>query len=156
MFGADFFGRMFGSSKAGEKIIDGAVAGIDKLWYTEEEKAGDKAQAKREVMAVYAEWMKSTSGSRIARRLLALIATVMWAIQQMGAVVLKLAAIWVDDPARIEKLMEGSAVLQEGAISTAALVTVVYAFYFGGPAAVDISKNALEAFAKIKTAKTAS
>ena len=46
-----FIGKMFGSSKAGEKIIDGVTTGIDKLWYTDEEKAGDAAQAKREGMA---------------------------------------------------------------------------------------------------------
>jgi len=143
----DFIGRMFGSSKAGEKIIDGAISGIDKLWYTDEEKAQDAAQAKREVMTVYMSWMESTQGSRIARRLLALIAALMWAVQQIGAVILQLAAVWHDDAVVIGKLVQGSEILQAGANDTSTLVAVVFAFYFGGPAAVDISKNALNAFA---------
>ena len=43
-----FLGKLFGTDKAGEAIVDGATSAIDKIWYTEEEKAEDAAQAKRE------------------------------------------------------------------------------------------------------------
>lgn len=141
-----FLGRMFGSSKAGEAIIDGAVSGIDKMFYTDEEKADDRAQAKREAMAVYMKWMESTTGSRIARRLLALMAASIWAIQKIIEQVFNVLAVWKEDPAVIEKLTASAEVMNAGASSTADLVAVVFAFYFGGPAAVEISKNALTAF----------
>ena len=48
-----FLGKLFGTDKAGEKLVDGATSAIDKIWYTEEEKAEDAAQAKREAAAVY-------------------------------------------------------------------------------------------------------
>ncbi len=143
----DFLGRMFGSSKAGEKIIDGAVSGIDKLFYTDEEKAEDRAQAKREVMTVYMAWMESTTGSRIARRLLAVMAASIWAVQKIVEQVFNVMAIWETDPTIVEKLTASAEAMNAGASSTADLVAVVFAFYFGGPAAVEISKNALNAFA---------
>ena len=142
-----FLGRMFGSSKAGEKLIDGAMQGIDKLWYTDEEKAQDAAQAKREVMTVYMAWLESTSGSRIARRLLALGSFSIWAVQQVSVVAFKTAAVWQSNPEQVIRMIESADVLQQGANETASLVAVVFAFYFGGPAAIEVSKNALNAFA---------
>lgn len=136
-----FLGRMFGSSQAGEKIIDGAISGIDKLWYTDEEKAQDAATAKREVMTVYMKWLESTSGSRIARRLLAVGAFTIWSIEHLSAVVLRVSSIWVDDA---DKLTEAAKFLTETANDQNALVGVVFAFYFGGPVLVDASANMLK------------
>ena len=146
----DFVGRLFGSSKAGEKVIDGAISAIDKVWYTEEEKAEDAAQARREAMAVYMEWIKGTSGSRVARRLIALFALFIWGIQQIGATGFKISAVWADNPELIERMIESSKLLQDQADSSNGLVAVVFAFYFGGPAAVDIAKQALGRFAEKK------
>ena len=95
--GLGFLGKMFGSSEAGEKIIDGVTAGIDKLWYTDEEKAGDAQQAKREGMAVYMKWLESTSGSRIARRLLAVGAFSIWAVEHITAVIMRVLSNWFGD-----------------------------------------------------------
>lgn len=139
MFG--FIAKMFGSQKAGEKIIDGVASGIDKLWYTSEEKAEDAAQAKREGMAVYMKWLESTSGSRIARRLLAIGAFSIWAVEHISAVILRVCAIWADDPA---KLTEAATFLRDTANDQNALVGVVFAFYFGGPVLVDASANMLK------------
>ena len=33
-----FIGKLFGSAKAGEAIIDGVSNGIDKMWHTAEKK----------------------------------------------------------------------------------------------------------------------
>ena len=52
-----FLGSLFGSAKAGEKIIDGVTSSIDKLWHTDEEKADDVAQARREGMTAYMAWL---------------------------------------------------------------------------------------------------
>lgn len=146
MFG--FIAKMFGSAKAGDKIIDGVTNGIDKLWYTDEEKAGDAAQAKREGMAVYMEWLKSTSGSRIARRLLAVGAFTIWSVEHISAVVLRICAIWADDAT---KLTEAATFLRETANEQNALVGIVFAFYFGGPVLVDASANMLKKWTGTET-----
>ena len=139
MFG--FLGKMFGSSKAGEQIIDGAMSGIDKMFYTDEEKAEDARTVKREVMAVYMKWLESTSGSRIARRLLAVGAFTIWALEHISAVILRVISIWADDPT---KLTDAATFLRDTANDQNALVGVVFAFYFGGPVLVDASANMLK------------
>ena len=157
MFG--FIAKMFGSQKAGEKIIDGVANGIDKLWYTKEEKAGDAAQAKREGMAVYMKWLESTSGSRIARRLLAVGAFSIWAVEHITAVVMRVLSNWFGDVATttgtgadqvtvtINKLALSADFLTATALEMQTLVAVVFAFYFGGPVLVDASANMLKKWA---------
>ena len=44
MFGA-LVGKIFGTGDAAGKVVDNISNGIDKLWYTEEEKSEDKLQA---------------------------------------------------------------------------------------------------------------
>lgn len=154
---------MFGSQKAGEKIIDGVVSGVDKLWYTSEEKAEDAAQAKREGMAVYMKWLESTSGSRIARRLLAVGAFLIWAIEHITAVVMRVLSNWFGDVTTvvdganvtINKLSLSADFLTATALEMQTLVAVVFAFYFGGPVLVDASANMLKKWAGTdKPAKT--
>ena len=157
MFG--FIAKMFGSQKAGEKIIEGVSNGIDKLWYTDEEKAGDAAQAKREGMAVYMKWLESTSGSRIARRLLAVGAFSIWAIEHITAVVMRVLSNWFGDvttvtgtgadavSVTINKLSLSADFLTATALDMQTLVAVVFAFYFGGPVLVDASANMLKKWA---------
>lgn len=153
MFG--FIAKMFGSQKAGEKIIDGVTNGIDKLWYTDEEKAGDAAQAKREGMAVYMKWLESTSGSRIARRLLAVGAFSIWAVEHITAVVMRVLSNWFGDvttvtdgvSVTINKLSLSADFLTATALQMQTLVAVVFAFYFGGPVLVDASANMLKKWA---------
>ena len=148
-----FIGRMFGSQKAGEAIIDGVSSGVDKMFYTAEEKADDAAQARREGMAVYMEWLKSTSGSRLARRFLALIITMPWALANFVSLVLDAVAPFISGVEQIPRLVGGDVVmvtvlgaekwglaadsLAENAAQNNALVGVVLLFYFGGPAAID-------------------
>jgi hypothetical protein len=153
MFG--FIAKMFGSQKAGEKIIEGVSNGIDKLWYTDEEKAGDAAQAKREGMAVYMKWLESTSGSRIARRLLAVGAFSIWAIEHITAVIMRVLSNWFGDATvlvdgvqtTVNKLSLSADFLTATALDMQTLVAVVFAFYFGGPVLVDASANMLKKWA---------
>jgi hypothetical protein len=161
MFG--FIGKMFGSSAAGEKIIDGVTDGIDKLWYTDEEKAGDAAQAKREGMAVYMKWLESTSGSRIARRLLAVGAFSIWGVEHVTAVIMRVMSNWFGDVTTqvngttviVNKLSLSADFLTETALGMQTLVAVVFAFYFGGPVLVDASANMLKKWAGTSEKKSA-
>lgn len=153
MFG--FLSKMFGSSKAGEKIIDGAISGIDKIWYTDEEKAEDIAQAKREAMGVYMKWLESTSGSRIARRLLAFGAFLIWATEHITAVAMRVLSGWFGETTTIvdgvsvttNQLLITAQYLTDTAAEQQPLVAFVFAFYFGGPVLVDASANMLQKWA---------
>ncbi len=136
-----FLGKLFGSSKAGDKIIDGVVSAADKLWYTDEEQADDKAKAKTEGFQVYKDWLQSTSGSRLARRVLALIVSGIWAIEHVFSVLFATVGAFASDPVFVTKLTVASKDLAVQASDNNALVGVVLLFYFGGPAAGDAAKG---------------
>ena len=151
MFG--FIAKMFGSAKAGEAIIDGVTSGIDKMWYTKEEKADDANQARREGMAVYMKWLESTSGSRLARRFIALIITFPWAMANLISLILDAVGPFINGVETVSRVIDGVIVqvtvlnsekyaaaadsLAANASENNSLVGVVLLFYFGGPAAID-------------------
>ena len=148
-----FLGKLFGSASAGEKIIDGVSSGIDKMWYTSEEKADDANQSRREGMAAYMEGIKSTSGSRLARRFIALIITFPWALANFTSMVMDAVGPFINGTETISKIVDGVAIevivlasdkwgaaadsLSANASENNSLVGVVLLFYFGGPLAID-------------------
>ena len=165
-----FLGSLFGSAKAGEKIIDGVTNSIDKLWHTDEEKADDAAQATREGMAKYRAWLESTSGSRLARRVIALIITFPWALANFVSMVLDAVSPFISGTEIIPTLVNNKIVevtvlnsdkwgqaadsLSDNAWQNNTLVGVVLLFYFGGPAAVDASKGLIEKWTNKSTRET--
>jgi hypothetical protein len=150
-FSGGILGRIFGSAEAGDKLVDGAVSAIDKLWYTEEEKADDRAKAKTEVMAVYTAWLQSTSGSRIARRIIAFAITMPWCIGLATSGLLSAIAPFIEGTQVVQQRVNGVIVnvmvlnsdkveqaadrLAEHANANNTLIGVVLLFYFGGPMA---------------------
>lgn len=142
-----WLGNLFGTAAAGEKLVDNISTGIDKIWYTDEEKANDFATARREGTAVYMEWLKSTSGSRLARRFIAFIVVGKWFITGLVALLIKSAIIWTADPAGISALTETASLMTAEVMNDKELVAIVLGFYFLGPAAVDGSKALLSKWA---------
>ncbi len=136
-----FIGNLFGSAKAGEAIISGVTNAADKLFYTDEEKGEAAAKARAEGFNVYMTWLESTSGSRLARRLLALMVTGIWALEHLASVVLGLASVFATD---VTKWKAASEMLATNATDNNALVGVVLLFYFGGPAAIGGVKGLVE------------
>ena len=140
-----FLGKLFGTDKAGEAIVDGATSAIDKIWYTEEEKAEDAAQAKREAAAVYMKWLESTSGSRLARRMIAFLVTTPWALANFVAMVLRASAPFFPESAEV--INASASALTEDAAKNNSLVGVVLLFYFSGPVAAESIKTLTEKWA---------
>lgn len=136
-----FLGKLFGTDAAAGKVIDNISAGVDKMFYTEEEKAGDNAAARTEGFAVYMEWLRGTSGSRVARRCLALGTFAIWSIEHLTAVTMRVASVWAEDPGRLDA---AAVYLTDVATENNTLVGVVFAFYFGGPVLVDASAAMLK------------
>lgn len=141
------FGKIFGSDKALDKVVDTAGKLVDEAFYTKEEKALDLAKAQTEARGMIVEWMRATEGQRLSRRLIALSITGMWLFMFMIAAALDVAAIWVSQETAIQ-VVASSASLDErtGIMSTA--VTIILGFYFSAPFMGDISKAALEKFSQ--------
>ena len=127
-------GTMFGSVKTGKALVDNISNGIDKLIYTKEEESEDAAKARSEGLTVYMTWLKSTSGSRVARRVIALIMVGIWAVEHISSVILGIMSVFMAAP---DKFVKASEMLAGYASNNNTLVAIVLAFYFGGPVAMD-------------------
>ncbi len=138
-----FWGKLFGSDKALSGVVDGITNGIDKIWYTDEEKSEDAAKAKRDAAGFLINWMESTKGQNLARRFLAMMITFVWLVQYLIAKVLLVAAVWVEEP---EQLMKSAAVISADAQSMTGAMMLILGFYFAAPHMGSIAKAALQRF----------
>jgi len=83
------FGWLFGGSEAAGKTVDNISSGIDKLFYTDEE----KADAKKQGFELFIQWQKATQPQNLARRLIALIITVLYSVLILSGI-----AAWYFNP----------------------------------------------------------
>lgn len=125
-----FFGKMLGTDKAAGKVVDSITKGIDKIWYTDEEKSEDKAQARREGQQVFMSWIESTSGSRVARRMIAMVVTFIWATQYFLAMALLAAVPWVDAPSTVEAMKASALSLHTSGEQIDGAMLFVLGYYF--------------------------
>jgi len=80
MFGA--IANFLGVGKRADKVLDGAINGLDALVFTEEE----KSVASQKVLDWKIEYAKVTANQSPARRAIALIVTAIWALLIVTAV----------------------------------------------------------------------
>lgn len=75
-------GAIFGSAKNTETVVNGAVAGLDKMFFTKEEKAEHQAK----MSEWFLKYLEATQPQNLARRLIALIIVTLWALLVVAAV----------------------------------------------------------------------
>ncbi|GAF70801.1 unnamed protein product [marine sediment metagenome] len=66
---------IFGRPEDASKIIDGATKGLDKIFFTKEE----RADANQKLSDWYLKYLEATSGQNVARRFIALVVVYLWA-----------------------------------------------------------------------------
>jgi hypothetical protein len=76
--------KLFGSDKQLDKLTTGAVAGLDKMFFTKEE----KAEANQKLSDWYLKYLAATQPQNLARRLIALIVVALWAFLILFGVLL--------------------------------------------------------------------
>tara|TARA_B100001059_G_C17734553_1_gene528105 strand:+ start:368 stop:820 length:453 start_codon:yes stop_codon:yes gene_type:complete len=130
MFG--WLGKLFGTDKAASSLIDNISRGLDKLHYSEQEKAEDRAQAVKEGNQVYMEWLKSTSGSRLARRYIAIIVTTVWVLQYIVSLVLGASTPWISDQVTVEAIHATITSLKNNGSQMDGAAMLILGFYFLG------------------------
>ena len=126
----NFLSALFPGPAAAGEVIKQAAKGIDNLFYTDQEKAEDKQQAKREAAGMYMKWMEATSGQNRARRAIALVVTALWALTFLAALVCDVAAPWVGAEYR-DALSASAEALRGGAGQMSTPFTLILGFYFG-------------------------
>ena len=112
--------KLFGS----QKVIDAGISGIDKAFYTEEERADNIAKG----MTLKAMLLKAYEPFKIAQRFLALIYGIPYVTAWFGTFA---ASFFVDVSVQME-------LLKNSDMATANLI--ILGFYFGGGAAESIFK----------------
>lgn len=138
-------GNLFGSGDAAGNIIDKTFGLIDKSFYTKQEQGEALMQAEADARKMTIQWLESTTGSRLARRVIAFSITGTWLFMFVAATFSSLSAIWVGDAAA-QKLMASTEIL-DGRIDTMTpAVMLILGFYFAAPYMGDLAKGALQKF----------
>lgn len=68
--------KLFGSDKQLDKLTTGAVNGLDKIFFTQEE----KAEANQKLSEWYLKYLQATQPQNLARRLIAMVVVALWAL----------------------------------------------------------------------------
>jgi hypothetical protein len=71
----NFFASLFTPSTV-EKVADGVYNGLDKAFFTDEE----KSDASQKVLDWKLKWMEATAPQNVARRFIAIVVTLLWAL----------------------------------------------------------------------------
>ena len=66
--------RIFARPDDATKIIDGAVSGLDKIFFTKEE----RADANEKLSEWYLRYLAATEGQNLARRFIAIMVVALW------------------------------------------------------------------------------
>ena len=125
-------GQLFGSEKVMDAAIGGITKGFDALVYTDEEKAGDAAKERSEARSMIVDWIKNSQGQNIARRLIALIITIVWLLMYLVSTGLDVAVVWMDDSLR-SQVAQSAVSIGERADSMTGAMMVIISFYFAAP-----------------------
>jgi uncharacterized membrane protein (DUF485 family) len=138
-------GKIFGTDKAIESGLNMIYKAGDALFYTDQEKAADKENKIKQVHQFMNDWMETTKGQNIARRLLAVMITTVWLFLYLVGILLSVIAPWVATEISI-KLMESARVLESNADMMSGAVMLILAFYFAAPHMDKIVEGALNKF----------
>jgi hypothetical protein len=137
-----FWGKLFGTEKALNGIVDGVTNGLDALVYTDEEKAADAAADRSEARKMVVQWMAATQGQNLARRLIALSITGVWLSMYLLSVLCAMVAVFTnaDGVVTAEKINQVGTVAKGAAMDMNPAVMLILAFYFAAPHMGDIAK----------------
>lgn len=141
----ELFGRVFGSESSINKTIDTVSSGLDKLYYSDEEKAEDAAKGRTEARQMLVKWMEATQGQNLARRLIALSVVFVWLFLYVASMIGGVIASWKDDPTN---WIESAKIVGDYANGMNGPVMLILGFYFAAPHMGGIAEKALNNFGK--------
>lgn len=145
-----FWGRLFGSEEATKGAVNAVRDGLDALWYTDEEKATDKAKDITEARRVLLEWVKNSQGQNLSRRFLAISISMTWLLAKLTGVGLGVAASFSDPPNKDfdlpTKLEKAASIVGDFSSDMTPAVMLILGFYFAAPHMGKIAEAALTKF----------
>jgi len=141
-----FIGKLFGSDQALGKIVDTAKDLVDESFYTDQEEAEDKAKAGEAARGMVIDWVAASTGSRLARRLIAFSITGTWLAMYWLSTTLSIAAVWAENELSLSQLQQSSAIADAAGQQMVSAVMLILGFYFAAPYMGDIASVALKKF----------
>jgi|TARA_B110000908_G_C10165142_1_gene407987 hypothetical protein len=141
-----FIGKLFGSDQALGKIVDTAKDLVDESFYTDQEEAEDKAKAGEAARGMVIDWVAASTGSRLARRLIAFSITGTWLAMYWLSTTLSIAAVWAEDELSLSQLQQSSVIADAAGQQMVSAVMLILGFYFAAPYMGDIASVALKKF----------
>lgn len=125
-------GKLLGTEATINKGIDVISSGLDKLIYTEEEKAGDASIERAKARGMLIKWMDATQGQNIARRLLALIISSVWLFMYILSAGLDLSVVWVNQEL-VDNIVKSADTIGARATQMNGAMMLILGFYFAAP-----------------------
>jgi hypothetical protein len=141
-----FFGKLFGSDQALAKVVDTAKDLIDESFYTDQEEASAKALAADKARSMVIEWVAASTGSRLARRLIAFSITGTWLAMYWMSTMLSILAVWADSVESLRQLQASAAIADAAGEQMVSAVMLILGFYFAAPFMGDLAGAALKRF----------
>jgi hypothetical protein len=142
-----WFGKLFGTDAAVKGVIESGKELLDDAFYTDSEKAADKAADRSEVRTMLVDWMKNTQGQNLSRRVIALGITTVWLLMFLIATGLSVVSVWVDAETA-ERVLTSATLIDTRNVSMSGAVMLILSFYFAAPYLGDITKTAMKKFGK--------
>jgi hypothetical protein len=142
-----WFGKLFGTDEAVRGVLDTGKELLDDAFYTDSEKAEDRAKDASEVRGMLVDWMKNTQGQNLSRRIISLSITATWLSMFIIATLLSVSAVWVADDVST-KLMASSSIIDNRAEAMTGAVMLILGFYFALPKVTEIANAAIDKFGK--------
>lgn len=145
-----FWGKIFGSEKALNEIVESVTEGLDALVYTDEEKASAASHERSEARKMVVTWMESTQGQNLARRLISISITGVWLTMYLISVACSMISVFANSDGILtyEKIMQVGGIAQNAASNMNPAVMLILAFYFAAPHMGDIAKAVTNRFTK--------
>ena len=131
--------RIFGAPDAARAVFDAARGGIDKAFYTAQEREAD--EQKRQAAALDAavalsgqqvRWLQVTESQNLTRRLLAVVAVGCWILLHLVWTALAVVHAFTGEVS----WTDAAAIVRESAREMSMEATIIFGFYFGGPVAI--------------------
>jgi hypothetical protein len=141
--------KLLGTEGAAERMVESVSSGLDKLVYTSEEKADDSAKERAAAREMIIRWHEATSGSNLARRVIALAVTFAYLSCYGLAGVLNVILPWVSEGVAIKMAVSSSQFLMMGQEMFMPF-TLILAYYFTVAASGKVMDKILEGKKVIK------
>jgi len=139
--------KIFGSSETVREGLSMIRDAGDALVYTDQEKAQDARASNQAAINSIIQWMDTTKGQNLARRLLAVMITSVWLLMYIVSMLINITAVWVHDP---EQWRVTAVVVGGYAEQMNGAMMLILAFYFAAPQMAKIADAALTKFANNK------